>query len=90
VFEELQHGTLDRSLFTANANSYFNAQVVSDFATGLKPLGAPKAFQEVRHRDRGGMTLRVYKVEFEKKSLNIWERDMPDGKIKQYQIFAAS
>jgi hypothetical protein len=29
-FEGLQHGTIDRSLFTDNANSYFNEQALKD------------------------------------------------------------
>lgn len=35
------------------------------------------------------MTFRRFDVKFGKKALQIWERDMPDGKIEQYQILAA-
>jgi D-alanyl-D-alanine carboxypeptidase len=90
IFNGLQNATLDRSLFTANANSYFSEQVVTDFATSLKPLGSPQQFTQTLHRERGGMSLRVYKVQFQQKSLNIWVREMPDGKIEQYQVFAGS
>src|ERR1700719_4722079 len=35
IFEGLQHGTIDRSLFTDNANFYFNGQALKDFASSL-------------------------------------------------------
>src|SRR6478752_3313639 len=35
IFEGLQHGTIDRSLFTSNANGYFSDAALKDFADGL-------------------------------------------------------
>ena len=32
------------------------------------------------------MTFRLFELKFPKKTLQIWERDMPDGKIEQYQV----
>jgi D-alanyl-D-alanine carboxypeptidase len=90
ILEGLQHGSLDRSLFTSNANSYFTEQAVSDFASSLGPLGTPKQFSQTIHRERGGMSFRAYQVQFQQKSVVITERDMPDGKIEQYQIFAGN
>ena len=89
IFEGLQYGKLDRALFTANANSYFSEQVVADFASGLAPLGAPKEVAQTRSADRGGMTFRLFDVKFAGRSLAIWERDMPDGKIEQFQVMPA-
>jgi CubicO group peptidase (beta-lactamase class C family) len=89
IFEGLQHGKLDRALFTPNANSYFSDQVIQDFASGLAPLGAPKAVAQTRSSDRGGMTFRLFGVTFAGRSLSIWERDMPDGKIEQFQVMPA-
>jgi CubicO group peptidase (beta-lactamase class C family) len=86
IFEGLQHGTIDRSLFSDNANAYFNEQALQDFATGLAPLGTPKAFTQVRQGLRGGMTLRVYLVRFEKQTLRAWTYELPNGKLEQYQI----
>ena len=34
------------------------------------------------------MTFRLFEIKFEKRKLAIWERDMPDGKIEQYQVMA--
>jgi len=86
IFEGLQHGTLDRSLFTDNANAYFSEQALKDFAAGLAPLGTPKSFVQVRQGLRGGMTLRVYLAAFGDKTLRAWTYEMPDGKLEQYQI----
>src|SRR6266496_1023966 len=47
IFEGLQQGTIDRSLFTDNANSYFSEQALKDFASGLRPLGTPQEFNQV-------------------------------------------
>ena len=35
IFEDLQKGTIDRSLFTENANFYFNEQALQDFSASL-------------------------------------------------------
>jgi CubicO group peptidase (beta-lactamase class C family) len=86
IFEGLQHGTVDRSLFTENANAYFSEQALKDFASGLEPLGTPQEFVAVRQGLRGGMTLRMYRVKFAGKTLRAWTYEMPDGKLEQYQI----
>jgi len=86
IFEGLQHGTIDRSLFSDNANAYFSEQALQDFASGLAPLGTPKQFTQVRQGLRGGMTLRVYLVRFEKQTLRAWTYELPNGKLEQYQI----
>ncbi len=86
IFAGLQQGTVDRSLFTDNANSYFSEQALKDFASGLAPLGTPIEFTETRQHARGGMLLRVYRVKFAQKTLQAWTYEMPDGKLEQYQV----
>ena len=86
IFAGLQHATIDRSLFSDNANAYFSEQALQDFASGLAPLGTPKQFVQVRQGLRGGMTLRVYLVRFENQTLRVWTYELPDGKLEQYQI----
>jgi D-alanyl-D-alanine carboxypeptidase len=88
IFEALQQGKIDRSLFTDNANSYFTEQALHDFASSLRPLGAPQAFTQTVRQDRGGMTFRLFEVHFPEKSVQVWERVMPDGKVEQYQVAA--
>ena len=86
IFEGLQHGTIDRSLFTDNANFYFNEQALKDFASSLSPLGTPQDFVQVNQALRGGMTLRIYRVKFAQKTLRAWTYEMPDGKLEQFQV----
>ena len=87
IFADLQKGTVDRSLFTDNANAYFSAQALQDFAAGLAPLGVPQDFTQVSQGLRGGMTLRVYRLRFaNNRTLRAWTYEMPDGKLEQYQV----
>ena len=89
IFEGLQRGRVDRSLFSDNGNSYFTDQALGDFAASLGPLGTPAELKQTRQSERGGMTFRLFEVKFAKTSVAIWERDLPDGKIEQYQVMAA-
>jgi CubicO group peptidase (beta-lactamase class C family) len=87
IFEGLQHGSIDRSLFTDNCNAYMSEQALKDFATGLGPLGTPQSFVQVSTGLRGGMILRVYRIRFaNNRTLRAWTYEMPDGKLEQYQI----
>jgi hypothetical protein len=89
IFEGLQHGQIDRSLFTSNTNSYFSDQALQDFASSLGPLGTPEEFVQTRQALRGGMTLRVYRIKFPQRTIRAWTYEMPDGKLEQYQVAAA-
>lgn len=90
IFDGLQQGRIDRSLLTANCSVYFSGQAIRDFADSLGPLGPPEELKRTSHSDRGGMGFRAYQVKFHSgKALRITVRDMPDGKIEQYQIMAA-
>jgi len=82
----LQHGTIDRSLFTEDANFYFSEQALKDFASGFAPLGSPQEFTQVAQELRGGMTMRSYRIKFPSKTLRAWTYEMPDGKLEQYQV----
>jgi len=86
IFEGLQHGTIDRSLFTADANAYFSAQALHDFQSGLGPLGTPTEFVQTGQAKRGGMLERSYRVTFPHRTLRVWTYEMPDGKLEQYQV----
>jgi D-alanyl-D-alanine carboxypeptidase len=88
IFAGLQQGKIDRTLFTDNCNSYFTEQALKDFGDSLGPLGAPAEFKQMSKTERGGMTFRLFEVHFAKKTLEVWERIMPDGKIEQYQVGA--
>jgi len=86
IFEGLQHGTIDRSLFTDNANFYFNEQALNDFASSLGPLGAPEDFVKVSQGLRGGMKFRIFSIKFPKMSLGVTTYEVADGKLEQFQV----
>ncbi|HSU92730.1 MAG TPA: serine hydrolase domain-containing protein [Gemmatimonadaceae bacterium] len=89
IFEGLQRGTIDRSLLTADASSYFSTQALSDFQSTLSPLGAPTVFVQTGQHERGGMLERSYRVVAGGRTLRVWTYEMPDGKLEQYQLAPA-
>jgi CubicO group peptidase (beta-lactamase class C family) len=86
VFEGLQRGQIDRSLFTENANAYFTEQALKDFAASLGPLGAPDTFAPAGEGLRGGMTSLSYRLGFPQRNLSISIFVTPEGKYEQYQV----
>jgi CubicO group peptidase (beta-lactamase class C family) len=86
IFDGLQKGTIDRSLFTANANGYFSEAALKDFASSLAPLGTPVSFVQTSTSKRGGMTLRSYRATFAGRALRVWTFETADGKLEQYQV----
>jgi CubicO group peptidase (beta-lactamase class C family) len=86
ILEGLQHGHIDRSLFTSNANSYFDDVALGDYKASLTPLGKLLSVTKRGEQLRGGMTHRTYEAQFEKKSvlLNIYV--MPNGKFEQFLV----
>jgi D-alanyl-D-alanine carboxypeptidase len=54
IFEGLQHGPIDRSLFTENPNFYFDDRALTNFAGSLGSRGAPDELIPVRQGLRGG------------------------------------
>jgi CubicO group peptidase (beta-lactamase class C family) len=89
ILEGLQHGTIDRSLLTADASAYFSTQALGDFQSTLSPLGAPTVFVQTGQHERGGMLERIYRVTLGGRTLRVWTYEMPDGKIEQYQLAPA-
>ena len=85
VLEGLQQGRIDRALFTANANSYFDV-ALNDYRTSLAPLGKLLAVTKRNEQLRGGMTHRSYEAQFEKKSLLLNIYVMPDGRFEQFLV----
>ena len=86
IFAGLQEGRLDRTLFTANANAYFTAEVIEDYAASLKPMGEPKSFELSSSGLRGGFTQRSYRLVYPAKTLRLVVRAATDGKLEQFQI----
>jgi D-alanyl-D-alanine carboxypeptidase len=86
IFANLQKGKIDRSLLTADANSYFDATGLHDYQTSLAPLGKPESFTIRGARKRGGMQMRAYLVTFPDRKLAVTTYITPDDKIEQYIV----
>ena len=89
IFTGLQDGKIDRSQLTVLCNDYFTQEALNDFATSLKPFGPPNHFAQVGSaRQRGGMTFRRFKADFQGRSLLVTVFEEPDGKLEQYLVIA--
>ncbi|MGH9682973.1 MAG: serine hydrolase domain-containing protein [Candidatus Acidiferrales bacterium] len=88
LFASFQQGKIDRSLFTPSCNAYFSQEALDDYASSLKPLGAPSSFYLVSEAHRGGMIYRAFNAEFSGtgRRLKITTLAMPDGKLQQYLV----
>lgn len=86
IFAGLQKGRIDRSLFTADANSYFDATALHDYQGSLAPLGEPTSFTIRTARKRGGMQMRSYTLTFPHRKLGVSTYTLPNGKIEQYIV----
>jgi D-alanyl-D-alanine carboxypeptidase len=86
IFTGLQDGRLDRSQLTAYCDAYFTEEAVQDFASSLKPLGAPTSFKQTDEELRGGMTFRIFEVSFPDRKLRVTIYEEPDGKLEQYLV----
>jgi CubicO group peptidase (beta-lactamase class C family) len=86
IFDSLQHGTLDRSLFTEDANSYFNEQALKDFASSIGPLGNPQEFVQTEHSAKNGLVSRTYRIKFANQTLAAHTSEVQTGKLEQYVI----
>jgi len=89
VYAQLSGGKLDRSLLTSDANAYFTAQAVADYAASLKPLGAATKVEETGASERGGMSYRFYKVQTARKTLTLSTFITPEGKLDQFLVYPA-
>lgn len=90
VLAGLQQGKIDRSLFTANANFYFDAATLHDFQSSLGHLGAIKSLHQTRAALRGGMTYRGYAVEFaDGTRVSLSTYTTTDGKLEQFLVDTA-
>jgi D-alanyl-D-alanine carboxypeptidase len=86
VYAGLAKGTIDRSLFTPNANAFFTDQVLADYAASLGPLGEPGEFSAGGSSLRGGLRIRGFQIRAGQASLNLTMMLRPDGLIEQYIV----
>ena len=89
IFTGLQEGKIDRSQLTALCDAYFTAEALGDFASSLKPLGAPRSFTQVSAEKRGGMMFRSFTADFGGRQVRVTTYEEPDGKLEQYLVIAS-
>ncbi|HEX3684873.1 MAG TPA: serine hydrolase domain-containing protein [Bryobacteraceae bacterium] len=86
ILEALQEGRIDRSLLTANADSYFSDTALNDYRNSLEPLGKLQLLTRQDEGHRGGMAFLSYRAHFEKNSVAISIYMTPDGKFEQFLV----
>jgi CubicO group peptidase (beta-lactamase class C family) len=86
IFSGFQKGQIDRTLFTPNANAYFETMALSDLKSSLGPCGKVKNVRQTGTSLRGGMTYRSFAVECGSKDYSVSTFVMPDGKVEQYIV----
>jgi D-alanyl-D-alanine carboxypeptidase len=89
IYDGLRAGTIDRALFTPDANAYFTAEVLGDYSASLGPLGAPTEFTSGGESLRGGMTIRSYRIRAGGRVMDLTTMTLPDGRIDQYIVSRA-
>jgi CubicO group peptidase (beta-lactamase class C family) len=82
----LQHGKIDRSLFTDNANSYFTDLALSDYRNSLSSLGPLQVLIRQGEQLRGGMTHLGYRAHFQNDSVVMNIYILPNGKFEQFLV----
>ena len=90
IFTGLQDGKLDRTQLTPFCDAYFTPEAMQDFASSLKPLGAPSSFTQGAEEKRGGMTFRSFEAGFADKQVRVTTYEMPDGKLEQYLVIPSA
>ncbi|HKP50207.1 MAG TPA: hypothetical protein VJU17_09355, partial [Gemmatimonadales bacterium] len=86
VYDGLMNGRIDSALFTPNAVAFFNRETLADYASSLKPLGAPTEFSGGGSSLRGGLVIRGYRIRAGATTLGLTMMSRPDGRIEQYIV----
>src|SRR5262249_57825271 len=87
ILAGLQQGTIDRTLFTANCNFYFDQTSLDDHARSLRPLGATQTVTQTATSLRGGMRFRSFDVLFANGTkLRLTTYTTGDGRLEQFLI----
>ncbi len=86
ILESLQQGRIERSRFSANANSYFGDVALADYRNSLAPLGKLQVLTRESEQSRGGMTHLSYRAHFQKRTMMLNIYILPDGTFEQFLV----
>ena len=81
-------GTIERSLFTADANAYFTDEALHEYQQPLHGAGALVSLEQTGTVGRGGMTYRRYAAKYEHETLTLSVYETTGGKLEQFLIEA--
>jgi len=90
VFDGLQHGRPDRAAFTADFNTFLDAQTAAAYARTLGRLGPPTAFLRTGSDERGGMKYYDYRIVAGGQPLELSVYVAADGKFEQLLVADAT
>ncbi len=91
ILHGLQKGRIDRVLFTADCNDYFDATGLGDYQSSLSVLGSLETVTTFSAELRGGMTFGVYRAAFSggaTELISVYLR--PDGRIEQLLVIGTA
>ena len=90
IYDALAAGNADRSKFTPNLNSYFDATVSGDYRSSLAKLGKPTSIELITGpRLRGGFVNRNYKIHYSGRpdlTLVTYAEPGASGRFEQFMI----
>ncbi len=86
ILEALQQGRIERSQFTANANSYFGEIALKDYKNSLAPLGKLELLTRAGEQVRGGMTHLTYRGSLRTEHGYTQRLLDADGKFEQFLV----
>jgi len=87
IITGLQKGQIDRALFTANCNFYFDQTSLDDHTKSLGPLGPVQTVSQTSSSLRGGMTFRAFDVAFSKgPKVRLTTYTTTDGRLEQFLL----
>ena len=87
VLGDLQLGRINRTLFTADGNFYFDQVALDDYRTSLGPLGPVRSVRQISTYLRGGLTFRSFDVTFTNgPKLRLTAFTTADGKFEQFLV----
>ena len=88
VLDGLTTRQLDRGKLTANANAYFTAEAIDEYAQTLAPLGPLQRLEQTSSGKRGGMIQRRYRAMYAGKSLALNVYESRSGTLDQFLLDA--
>jgi CubicO group peptidase (beta-lactamase class C family) len=83
---DLAHGRVDHADFSPDALAVFTPEAVRDIQESLAPLGELRRVRLDSTQLRGGTSHHALTLLYAKRTLQIAEYDLPDGKIAQFFI----